>query len=204
MSRAGYAGLKDRDYFHIMLNLDLFEGFLPTARKLAEKYLKAARERLRRPDLEPELRPFEFGRQAFEARLDQIYQGLVDDVSQYEARASWSLRSRDDVVDGILQMAPFNQTDGAWLRMIADVGPMDEVHSLLFAIYVDELGAGDPTLNHPNLYTKLLRSVGSSCPTSGHAPMPTTRRSSTPHSPCRCSSWWSRSSHRTTSPNCWV
>jgi hypothetical protein len=159
-----YTGLADRDYFHIMLNLDSFDGFLATARDLAEGFLDAARRRQQDPDLEPELRPFAYTRQAFETRCDQIYQGLAEDVSRYEAAQSWSLRTRDDVIDWILQMAPFNQTDGAWLRSIADVGPMDELHSLLFSIYVDELGGGDPALNHANLYTRLLRSVGIELP----------------------------------------
>jgi len=159
-----YAGLRDRDYFHIMLNLDSFDGFLPVARALAEKFLDAARRRQQDPALEAELRPFTYTRQAFETRCDEIYQGMADDVARYDAAQSWSLRTRDDVVDWILQMAPFNQTDGAWLRTIADVGPMDELHSLLFSIYVDELGGADPALNHANVYTKLLRSVGFELP----------------------------------------
>lgn len=159
-----YSGLKDREYFHIMLNLDSFDGFLPTARALAEGYLDDARKRQKTSGLEAELRPFPYTKKSFEERLDQIYQGLVDDVARYEARQSWSLRKKDDVVDWMLQMAPFNQTDGAWLRMIADVGPMDDVHALLFAIYIDELGAGNADLNHANMYTKLLRTVGVELP----------------------------------------
>src|SRR5882757_614334 len=104
-----YAGLADRDYFHIMLNLDSFDGFLPTARSLAEGYLEAARQIQKSPGLESELRPFSYTKQAFETRLDQVYQGLVDDVARYEASQSWSLRTKGDVVDWILQMAPFNQ-----------------------------------------------------------------------------------------------
>lgn len=164
MTRTKYTGRKDREYFHIMLNLDSFDGFLPTARRLAEKFLDDARERQRRPDLEPELRPFAFDKQAFEARMDQIYQGMADDVQHYEAARSWSHRTKDDVVEWILQMAPFNQTDGAWLRYIATVGPMDDVNALLFGIYADELGGGDASLNHANLYTRLLEEAGFELP----------------------------------------
>jgi hypothetical protein len=159
-----YAGLRDRDYFHIMLNLDSFDGFLPTARALAEGYLEAARKLQDDPGLEPELRAFPYSKAGYEARLDEVYQGFVDDVDRYEAARSWTMRTRDDVVEWILQMAPFNQTDGAWLRMIAPVGPVDEVRALLFAIYVDELGGGNPALNHPNVYTELMRSVGIDLP----------------------------------------
>ncbi len=154
-----YAGLRDRDYFHIMLNLDSYQDFLPTAWSLAGQFLDDARRMQANPSLEAELRPFRYTKGDFEARLDQIYQGLVDDVSRYEAQQGWSLRSRDDVVEWIRQMAPFNQTDGAWLRNIVPVGPIDEVRSLLAQILMEEVGAGDPKLNHANIYTALLNSV---------------------------------------------
>src|SRR5680860_151850 len=57
-------------------------------------------------------------------------------------------------------MAPFNQLDGAWLRNTAALGPIDEVRSLLFHVWMDEVGNGDPRLNHSNVYTDLLHSVG--------------------------------------------
>ncbi len=156
---AAYRDLRDRDYFHLMLNLDAYPDFRPTARRLAEQYLAAARDRQRDPGLEAELRPFRYTPEAFAQRLDEIYQGLADDVDRYEAARSWTMRTRDDVVDWLRQMAPFNQTDGAWLRKIAPVGPMNEVDALLFGIYSDEVGAGDPDRNHANVYTDLLRSV---------------------------------------------
>src|SRR4029079_12006474 len=122
-----YTGLRDRDYFHIMLNTDSHPGYLPMARRLAEQFLEAARKMQERPSLEAELRAFRYTKADFEARMDQIYLGLVDDVNRYEAQHSWTLRTRDDVIEWMRQMAPFNQTDGAWLRKIAPVGPIDEV-----------------------------------------------------------------------------
>ncbi len=159
VTKSPYAGLRHRDYFHIMLNLDSFEGFLPTARALAEGFLDAARKLQKSSTLEAELRVFPYSRAAFEARLDEVYQGLVEDTNRYEAAQSWTMRTRENVIDWLLQMAPFNQTDGAWLRNIAPVGPMDLVRNLLFGIWIEELGGGDPALNHANIYTELLRDV---------------------------------------------
>lgn len=157
--QGSYAGRRDRDYFHVMLNLDSYQDFLPTAWSLANQFLDRARKLQANPRLEAELRPFRYTKADFEARLDQIYQGLVDDVNRYEVQRSWTLRTRDDVVQWIRQMAPFNQTDGAWLRNIVPVGPIDEVRCLLVNIFMDEVGAGDPKLNHANIYTSLLQSV---------------------------------------------
>jgi len=154
-----YEGLQDRDYFYIMLNLDSHEDFLPTARRLAEGFLDAARTKMRSGTLEPELQPFPYSFEAFNTRLDEIYQGLADDVARYEEQRGWTRRTRADVLEWLLQMAPFNQTDGAWLRTIAPVGPMNDVEALLFSIYSDEVGGGDPERNHANIYRDLLHSV---------------------------------------------
>jgi hypothetical protein len=151
--------MRDRDYFHIMLNLDSYEGFLPTARSLADTFLGAARAKLAAGSLEPELRAFPYSATAFTERMNEIYQGLADDVARYEAQRGWTRRTRADVIEWMVQMAPFNQTDGAWLHSIAPVGPMNEVQALLFSIYSDEIGGGDPDRNHANIYTELLRSV---------------------------------------------
>ncbi len=157
--QGSYARLRDRDYFHIMLNLDSYQDFLPTAWSLACQFLDRARKKQADPHLEAEFRPFRYAKGDFEARLDQVYQGLVEDADRYEAKHGWALRTRDDVVEWLLQMAPFNQTDGAWLRNIVPVGPIDEVRSLLVRILMEEVGGGDPELNHANIYTALLNSV---------------------------------------------
>ena len=98
---------------HIMLNMDSFPDFLPVARDLADKYLGAARTALASGSLEPELQSFPYDTEAFTSRLDEIYQGLADDVTHYERERGWTHRTSADVIEWMLQMAPFNQTDGA-------------------------------------------------------------------------------------------
>ena len=65
-----------------------------------------------------------------------------------------------DMVIRIKQFTPLNLLDGAWLRDIAKAGPTDEVHSLLFSIWMDEFGGGDTSRNHCNIYVDLCHSVG--------------------------------------------
>lgn len=159
MTTPDYQGLRDRDYFHIMLNLDAHDGFRPTARFLAERFLDATRDRLRAGTLEAELHAFHYTPEVYTARMDAIYQGLADDVTRYEDQRGWTGRSRSDVLNVMLQMAPFNQTDGAWLRNVVPVGPMDDVAAMLFSIWSDEVGGGNADRNHATIYTELLRSV---------------------------------------------
>jgi len=64
----------------------------------------------------------------------------------------------------VLQGAPDNLVDGAWLQRITRDGPGSEVHRLLYEIYWDEIGRGDTTKSHSNIYSDLLRSLGFQLP----------------------------------------
>jgi hypothetical protein len=159
--RDAYAGLSDRAYFYIMMNLDSYPDFTPTAKILAENFLAQARNLQSDPALPDELRYFEYSPQAFNARLNQIYNGLVEAAEQFSpGDPSVIFKTRDNMVERIRQFAPFNQLDGAWLRNVTQAGPISEIHSLLFSIWSDETGNGVPELNHSNLYADLLHSVG--------------------------------------------
>lgn len=158
--RGRYVGLRHRDYFHIMLNLDEHPDFAPVAGQLAEQFLRQARNAQADPYLDSDLRPFRYDERAFEIRLDTIYQDLVDAVDRYHPDQDVTFRSRADAIERIRQSAPLNQTDGLWLRNIAKVGPIDEIDGLLTRIWLDEVGGGDPVQNHANIYTALLANVG--------------------------------------------
>jgi hypothetical protein len=158
--RSPYAGLRDRDYFHLMLNLHKYPDFLPTAAKLAHGFIDAAAAYQQDPMIDTELRAFRYEERAFDARLDSIYQDLVDRAARYDPTADRQFRTRADAIDRVRQSGPLNQTDGVWLRNVATIGPIDDLTGFLTQIWVDEVGAGDPAQNHANIYTQTLASVG--------------------------------------------
>lgn len=158
--RHPYLGLRDRDYFHIMLNLDRYPDFLPVARQLADRFLHAARQAQRDPDVDADLLPFRYSELALDARLDSIYGDLVDEVAGYAPDRDAVFRTRSDVIERLRQFGPLNQTDGLWLRNVATIGPIDELTGYLTRIWIDEVGGGDPAQNHSNIYTALLAGVG--------------------------------------------
>jgi hypothetical protein len=155
--RRPYFGMKDREYFHIMLNIESYPDFLPMARALTEKFLAAARALQASPQCPNDLRPFTYSTRVLRSRLEQIYTQAAQSADSFSIADS-SL-TRESVIERLVQMAPFNQLDGAWLRNIGRVGPIDEVRALLFRIWMDEVGDGDPKLNHANVYTDLLHKV---------------------------------------------
>lgn len=168
--RSRYDGLDDRDYFYMMLNLDSYPDFRPKAKELARKFLDDAWALTEKPaadgGVDDYLRFFQYSERAFRERLEEIYAIMLRsklDAEQQDPKDPTNpsnLRTRQEVIERIRQLAPFNQLDGAWLRNVSEGGPIDEINSLLFSIWMDEAGDGNPDQNHANLYTKLMESVG--------------------------------------------
>src|ERR1041385_2457954 len=166
--RSRYDGLSDREYFYIMMNLDSFPDFTQKAKQLADSFLEKSQMAMSLPAKEgggDEIyRPFPYSPEALNSRLDEIYESYRELAEKpFDPEKSF-FKTRDDVIERVVQLAPFNQTDGGWLRNISSAGPIDEVNSLLFSIWMDEAGEGTPEKNHANLYTQLLKDVGVNLP----------------------------------------
>jgi hypothetical protein len=159
--RSPYAGTSERDYFYYLMNIDSYPSFLPRAYRYVKESLATAWDNQFQTDPDERWRFFDYSEEAFDARLDQIYNNFVNDANN-DATDNASLRkkTREQVIYGLLQMAPFNQLDGAWLRGVTPAGPMSQVHAILFNIYMDELGDAVAAHHHCNVYTDLLKSVG--------------------------------------------
>ncbi|MFC9330739.1 LodA/GoxA family CTQ-dependent oxidase [Kitasatospora sp. NPDC057015] len=158
--RARQVGLTDREWFYMLQHPDRFPQQVEAAAQYVEGVLAHAVARQADPLLPLTLRPFRYTQEAFEARLQLIYTDLVRQAENYNPAQDPIFRNRPALIERIRQFAPFNLLDGAWLRNATPVGPISDIHALLFSIWVDEVGGGDPALNHSNLYHDLLRSVG--------------------------------------------
>lgn len=168
--RSRYDGLPDREYFYMLLNIDSFPEFRPYAKKLAQQFLDEAWVRINQPasegGVDDYLRFFKYSKEAFSQRLEQIYAIMLKvktdaEKSDPQDPSNPSIpHTKEEVIERIRQLAPFNQLDGAWLRNISQAGPIDEINSLLFSVWMDEAGDGDQNQNHANLYTALMESVG--------------------------------------------
>ncbi|MFJ8016735.1 LodA/GoxA family CTQ-dependent oxidase [Streptomyces sp. NPDC096339] len=157
--RAEQVGLSDREWFYVLQHPERFPEQAKAAKNYAQAVLdRAVSEQQTNPMLPLTLRPFRYSREALDSRLELIYAGLAMDGES--ADGGVTLFTRQMVIERLRQLAPFNLLDGAWLRNATQAGPTNEVHALLFAIWVDEMGNGNPALNHANLYSDLLHSVG--------------------------------------------
>lgn len=168
--RRPYAGMDIRELFHAMLNLEDNRGCLPKVQEYVESVLAAAREIQQLPtafNFMNNIRPFRYNEETFQARMKDIYDDCVEFAFSERDEAydpddenhNPYFRTREQVNERIRQMTPFNFLDGAWLRNVHRLGPMDEVNSILFSIFNEELGDGVVSQNHANVYRDLCHSV---------------------------------------------
>ena len=161
LDRPSPSQMDPRELFFKLMNVSDHPEVISDARPYVDYWLAAAQEFSNSPDKCPaDQLFFAYTDQSFEERLDKIYQDLVDSAAQSDAGASDEFRTRENMVTRIIQWAPFNLVDGAWLRHVAATGPMDDIRGLLYSICMDELGDGDVSKNHCNIYRDLCHSVG--------------------------------------------
>jgi hypothetical protein len=161
IDRPKYSGRTFREYFHLIMNIEHYSDFAEHSKRLARLFLAQAEEFIERLGLQDPVHPesfVEFSDANYEAKLEQIYEALRQQAAE---AAPWADRTtRTDRIRRIIGNSAFNQTDGAWLRYAANAGPADEVRGLLFEVWSDETGNGDPAKHHGNLYTALINQLG--------------------------------------------
>lgn len=168
--RSPYFGSSERDFFYYLMNIDSYTDFIPRARQLVHEYLDQGRANAEDPDSDEVWRYYPYSQEAFDSRLNLIYANFVRDnqttadqkmlASERFSAANYLTRSNyEQQAYAQFQFGPFNQLDGAWLRHAIPDGPVDEVGELLAQIRQDELGDGEISQNHANVYTDLLKSL---------------------------------------------
>ncbi len=154
--------LDPRQLFYQLMNIEKHPEVLPDARAFVDYWLAAAQTLANNQRTTPlDLQAFTYTEQAFSDRLDFIYQEMVNDADAVDpGDPAQYFNTYDSMVTYTIQWAPFNLIDGAWLRNVGRTGPIDEVRALLYSVSMDELGDGNVSMNHCNIYRDLLHSIG--------------------------------------------
>jgi Iron-containing redox enzyme len=144
-----------RDMYHRLLNIDRYPEVRSEALDYANTWLeRSASDSVRGDNALPfEKYAHEELRAWFEAKAlaqAQSYGSNTDDIE----------KTRNEVIDEALQLCPMILIDGAWLQRWSNVGLVDgKIGALFYKIFSDEIGNGDPRLNHPNIYRDLMRQM---------------------------------------------
>lgn len=107
---------------------------------------------------------FYYSPAAFGQFIDQQHR---KELERYRPLTAPPRVDRDFCRWALLQLAPAILVDGTWLAGIPSAAErLDETRCHLVKIYADELGYGRAEWNHPNVYRRLLASLGLDLPAS--------------------------------------
>ncbi|ARF56537.1 iron-containing redox enzyme family protein [Streptomyces gilvosporeus] len=77
--------------------------------------------------------------------------------AEFEENAGAPPPSREQLIEGTVQLAPLTLIDGSWIQGFTDYDrASSDIGFSLFTTYWDELGNGAPRLNHARIYRELL------------------------------------------------
>ncbi|MBC7865831.1 MAG: hypothetical protein IAF38_22850, partial [Bacteroidia bacterium] len=129
--RNPYAGeLTDRQLFYMLQNIDDYPHILPKVKDYVERTLAAARAYGNADDSPEQMKYFRYTADFFKGRMMDVYNSLVADEVLYDPATDPIFKDKKSVLTRLITAAPFNMTDGAWLRHIDKCGPTDIVQSL--------------------------------------------------------------------------
>ncbi|MFF4231121.1 iron-containing redox enzyme family protein [Streptomyces sp. NPDC001820] len=87
---------------------------------------------------------------------------------EFEKSSDLPVPSREALIDSTVQLAPLTLIDGSWLQGFTDhEHASSEIGFSLFQTYWDELGNGEPRLNHPLIYRAVLAEMKVELPPTG-------------------------------------
>lgn len=173
-----------REYFYKLVNIEMFPEFRATAKEIGQYFLDKADYKGWETEnsVAGLYSKFTYTPEAFSTRMTEIYKSLEQKMFEpypfdsgiisYPATVSYD-ESGNPLVESkkynvgrfsnraikelLMQSAPANLLDGAWLQNIQPALPSDGVRARLFSIWSDEAGNGEVEQNHANVYQTLLR-----------------------------------------------
>jgi hypothetical protein len=151
------------ELYYYTLNIEYFPDVRPYARRFVMRWLRLAARGLKRGKRPLPFEPYDHG--ALDSWLEAQHRRQVE---SYRGKGSEPLQSREELIDSTVQQAPMILIDGAWVQNSSNASTSHtRVASKLFHIYYDEVGNGDVTLNHPNVFRELLAQMGVELPEFG-------------------------------------
>ncbi|UJR19996.1 hypothetical protein I4U23_023130 [Adineta vaga] len=166
-----------RDLFHFFINPENHWDKMDIAKEFSERMHTAAAKYMMEDhadnhDFPDHFTYIPYDKKKVNEKLNYIFERLFKknyldwcEAGQPVSSDSifWWAQTKLHLTTYLIQHAPYHLTDGAWLRGVPQ-GPMSETSGKLFAIYIDEMGNGDISQNHCNVYLNVLESLGLKVP----------------------------------------
>jgi len=149
-----------REAYYYLINIEQHTEIKAHAKKMVRRWLK--QHRLKSLWSKNKI-PFSvYQHEKLDQWLHQQHQRQVD---AYQPLQGAPEASKQDVIDDAVQLAPLILIDGAWVRGSTHPAvATTAIGSRLYHIFIDELGNGDTSIHHGNIYRKLLQQMNINLP----------------------------------------
>jgi len=151
---AKYSRYPLQKLYPLFLHIDKALDALPMARHFAERWLARHRDTVQKEGL-----PFSpYSHHQLDLWLAAQHKRQVE---SYRPLTDAPEETREEIIADAIKLAPLTLIDGAWLRnIVTPTSATSPIGALLYRTLLDELGQGDPTIHHGNIYQDLLASMG--------------------------------------------
>lgn len=159
-SEARFARCSVRELYHHLVNVEQYPDILPVAEQFARNRLERSMARLTGGE-----RPIPSETYDPDALEDWVYTKHREQVDSYRPLDGEPTVSREAFIEGTVQLAPLILIDGGWLQNVPNPNIIHtDIGRMLFHIFYEELGEGNPTAHHANIYRDLLAAMGEKAP----------------------------------------
>ena len=159
-SETRFGNCSVRELYHYLVNIEYYPDILPVAERFARNRLERSMARLNGGE-----RPIPSATYSAEALENWVYTKHRAQVDSYRPLDGEPRVSKDAFTEGTVQLAPLILIDGGWLQNMPNPNIIHTVIGrMLFRIFYEELGGGDPTAHHANIYRDLLAAMGEEAP----------------------------------------
>ncbi len=159
-SEARFARCSVRELYHYLVNVDYYPDILPVAERFARNRLERSMARLHGGE-----RPIPAETYSADALENWVYTKHRQQVDSYRPLDGAPRVSKDIFAEGTIQLAPLILIDGGWLQNVPSPNIIHTVIGrMLFRIFYEELGEGNPEAHHANIYRDLLAAMGEKAP----------------------------------------
>ncbi|GAB1543838.1 hypothetical protein NUACC21_65140 [Scytonema sp. NUACC21] len=152
--------LSDRDMYYQLINIEHYPDIRFRALELVTNWLTQSSVNMFRGT-----RAIPFQNYTYQKLHDWFNAKAQSQVESYSQSFKEIEKPREQVIKEAVQLCPMILIDGAWLQNWCSPGLVDtKIGAILYTIYSDEVGNGDPQLNHPNIYRALIQQMGMNLP----------------------------------------
>ncbi|MBD2255542.1 iron-containing redox enzyme family protein [Nostoc parmelioides] len=152
--------LSDRDMYYQLINIEHYPDIRFRALELVTNWLTQSSV-----DMFRGTRAIPFQNYTHQKLRDWFNAKAQSQVESYSQSLKEIEKPREQVIKEAVQLCPMILIDGAWLQNWCSPGLVDtKIGSILYSIYSDEVGNGEPQLNHPNIYRALIQQMGINLP----------------------------------------